>query len=398
MKNIQLLTLLFCLLASINLQAQIAINEDNSLPDSTALLDIKSTDKGILIPRMSTIEKEAINSPNDPATGLMVYDNTTNSFWYYSGSAWTEISTDNQSILQDGDNDTKIQVEETADEDQIRMDIAGSERMIIKQSATGATLLELINNNGNIFIGEQAGELTEQTNLINGRSNIFIGSQAGLFNTTGYFNVFTGSDAGYSNTTGNENVFTGHYSGFSNTTGYFNVFTGSDSGSSNTTGNGNVFTGNDAGYSNTAGYFNAFTGNTSGLSNTTGNANAFTGSHSGYSNTTGNDNVFTGSSSGLSNETGSENVFIGRASGFASRTGYENVYLGTRSGYSNIGGSGNIFIGNRAGYNETDSQKLYIANTDTDNPLIYGEFDNEFLKINGDLRVTEKLAINNSTP
>ncbi len=58
-------------------------------PAGSAMLDISSTTKGLLIPRMSTAQRTAIGSP---AIGLMVYDNTTNSFWYYNGGSWVSIS------------------------------------------------------------------------------------------------------------------------------------------------------------------------------------------------------------------------------------------------------------------------------------------------------------------
>lgn len=57
-------------------------------PHSSAVLDVQSTDKGMLIPRMTTAQRNLIASP---ATGLMVFDNTTGSFWFYNGSAWTEL-------------------------------------------------------------------------------------------------------------------------------------------------------------------------------------------------------------------------------------------------------------------------------------------------------------------
>src|SRR5688500_18530933 len=56
----------------------VAINEDGSLPHPTAILDVKSFNKGILIPRMSTTDRLAIKAP----IGLLVYDTTTRSFWY----------------------------------------------------------------------------------------------------------------------------------------------------------------------------------------------------------------------------------------------------------------------------------------------------------------------------
>ncbi len=70
--------------------AGVAINTTNALPNSSALLDMTSTGKGILIPRMLSAERTAIVAP---ATGLLVFDNTTNSFWFYNSSTWTELST-----------------------------------------------------------------------------------------------------------------------------------------------------------------------------------------------------------------------------------------------------------------------------------------------------------------
>jgi hypothetical protein len=70
-------------------QQSVAINTDGSAPNSSALLDIKSTTKGLLMPRMTSAQRSAIVSP---AQGLAVFDITTNSFWYYNGSAWTEIN------------------------------------------------------------------------------------------------------------------------------------------------------------------------------------------------------------------------------------------------------------------------------------------------------------------
>lgn len=68
--------------------AQVAINQDGSNPDASAILDVKSTNKGVLIPRMTTAQRNAISNP---ATGLLVFDNDINSFYYYDGSIWTAL-------------------------------------------------------------------------------------------------------------------------------------------------------------------------------------------------------------------------------------------------------------------------------------------------------------------
>jgi len=68
--------------------AQVAINMDGSLPHSSAMLDLKSVMGGVLIPRMTTAERTGIASP---ATGLLVFDTNTNTFWYYNGIQWEQL-------------------------------------------------------------------------------------------------------------------------------------------------------------------------------------------------------------------------------------------------------------------------------------------------------------------
>ncbi len=68
----------------------VAINEDATRSNPSAMLDVKSDAKGVLIPRLSSSQRLAITSP---AKGLIVFDITSNSFWYYTGTGWKEIST-----------------------------------------------------------------------------------------------------------------------------------------------------------------------------------------------------------------------------------------------------------------------------------------------------------------
>ena len=66
----------------------VAINTDSVRANPSAMLDVKSFDKGILIPRMSSTQRTTIITP---AKGLLVFDITTNTFWFYNGSAWSEV-------------------------------------------------------------------------------------------------------------------------------------------------------------------------------------------------------------------------------------------------------------------------------------------------------------------
>ncbi|MFY0602118.1 MAG: YHYH protein [Cyclobacteriaceae bacterium] len=85
-KKIQNLLLAFCLMAGMIAQAQnVGINEDNSDPDASAILDLKSTTKGFLAPRMATSDREAISSP---AEGLIVFDTNFQALWFFNGTVW----------------------------------------------------------------------------------------------------------------------------------------------------------------------------------------------------------------------------------------------------------------------------------------------------------------------
>lgn len=58
-------------------------------PSSKSILDLTSTTKGFLPPRMTTTQRDAITSP--PA-GLMVYNSSTNKLNFYNGSAWEAVT------------------------------------------------------------------------------------------------------------------------------------------------------------------------------------------------------------------------------------------------------------------------------------------------------------------
>lgn len=88
MKLKWLLFLMAVLCHTLSTDAQVGINTSGNAPDSSAMLDITSTDKGVLIPRMTTAERELIQNP---ATALLVYDTDEGSFWYYENNQWREI-------------------------------------------------------------------------------------------------------------------------------------------------------------------------------------------------------------------------------------------------------------------------------------------------------------------
>ncbi|MCX6269227.1 MAG: hypothetical protein NTW16_18055 [Bacteroidetes bacterium] len=85
---------------SLYLFAQVGINAENTAPANSAMLDVQSTTKGILIPRMTLSQRNAISTP---ATGLMIYQtDSTTGFRYYNGSTWIFLSPGGNSSWDNG--------------------------------------------------------------------------------------------------------------------------------------------------------------------------------------------------------------------------------------------------------------------------------------------------------
>ena len=230
-------------------------------------------------------------------------------------------------ILADADADTRIEVEANADEDTIRFSTAGTEHF--KMSAGRISVL---NTGRSVFIGEDAGVNDDLTD----NSNVFIGFENGMSNTSGNQNTAVGAFAFDNNTTGNLNSAFGYFVLGANDTGEENAGFGAGALASNAFGSRNTAIG-----------FSAIDGNFSGNNNTAVGHNAL---------------------------------------GQASISGSRNTALGFEAGYISSG-SDNVFIGSEAGKNSSGSNRLYIENSDSNAPLIYGNFDTDVVGINGNLGV-----------
>ncbi|HEX2683086.1 MAG TPA: hypothetical protein VHL77_04105, partial [Ferruginibacter sp.] len=99
MKSIRLLLLAIAgCVTSISISAQsLAINTDGSAADASAMLDVKSSVKGLLIPRVTKTEKQAIATP---ATGLLIFQSGPDSigFYYYNGASWDWVRSSGNGI------------------------------------------------------------------------------------------------------------------------------------------------------------------------------------------------------------------------------------------------------------------------------------------------------------
>lgn len=168
----------------------------------------------------------------------------------------------------------------------------------------------------------------------------------------------------------------------------------------------NIFLGLNTGRFNTN-TFSVAIGNESCANMTTGDSIVAIGYGTLQNNVLGRNNIAIGKDNQLNRIQGNRNIGIGRSVMEVNIDGGSNTVVG-QSGYrSNIHGSNNVGIGDNvgrfatgsncvmlgsgAGYNETNDNRLHINNDNggVANPLVYGEFDNRYVKIDGDLDLSD---------
>ncbi|HEX4483985.1 MAG TPA: hypothetical protein VH081_09370 [Solirubrobacteraceae bacterium] len=250
---------------------------------------------------------------------------------------------------------------------------------------------------GNTAYGWHAMHLLSGTHETSTEDNTAIGSQALGRLTTGGGNTAVGENAGVNITTGEENVAIGCESLATQQTATGNIAVGFRALNQNTTGSGCVAIGysamneNKTGLENTAVGWKAMFENTASRNtaygfealrnNTTGAEGVAVGRGTLTRNTTGEGNVAVGAVAMTESTTGNYNTAVGLFALGELVTGRENTAVGVAAG-GECAGSGNVFLGATAGYKEKGSNRLYIANSETTEPLIFGVFPNEQLTFN----------------
>lgn len=255
-----------------------------SKPDQSAVLDISSSNKGLLMPRMSLQQRNSIQSP---AKGLIVYQtDMLSGFYFYDGAEWKPLvsETSANSIAADPNDWT------------------------MNGNVANATSASYIGVGSSIPLNFRIG-----------------GFRAGLIE---------------SNALGRNTAF-GYQALNTNSISQFNAAFGAFALKSLTSGGGRNFA--------------------------------------------------LGASALELLTSGERNIAIGVGALSSETTGSRNTAIGDGAGGFTLG-SDNLFLGYRAGNNETGSNKLYIANSNTANPLIKGEFDNKNLKINTGATVSSTLG------
>ncbi len=180
----------------------VAINTNGDDAASSSMLDITSSSKGVLVPRMDKSARDGISSP---ATGLLIYqtDNTPG-FYFYSGSAWV---------------------------------VVGAEAMDINDLSDGSS------DANSVFLGSGSGANDDGTS----NQNTGVGIQALNAVTEGYENTGIGKESLQTLTTGDHNAAFGIHALQALITGNDNTAFGTNAGIA-TTGSGNILIGSNAAY------------------------------------------------------------------------------------------------------------------------------------------------------
>lgn len=282
----------------------------------------------------------------------------------------------------------------------------------------------------NVFIGKNAGRLT-----VGGDYNVAIGEGALASNVSGQSSFALGYGA-LGLATASENVAIGASALQKCTTGYYNVGIGTLALGELLGATGNCALGQSALRYVVSGTDNTAMGTSAGYA-TTGSNNVMIG-HSAGAQITGSNNVcigwhsghYTGSPSGVGEcvyigvlagngtgnycvgigretltatvtaatavgyqagkvTTGAGGVFLGYQAGLLASSGANNTILGYQAGASLTTNGGCVMIGYQAGNAETAANKLYIHNSSSTTPLIYGDFSTPSITFNGTVNIQD---------
>ena len=265
----KIIVIIVMLLAT-TVSAQVSVSVDSSSPDPSAMLDVKSADKGLLIPRMTTTQRTGIANPAD---GLLVYDLSTQTFWYYKNTVWVNLG-DIASWSLSGNSGINSSTSFIGTTD--------TAALVFKVNNIKSGILDI--NKWNSSWGYHT--LTRTT----GGSNAAFGHNSLDQNTTGFSNTAIGNGSLTSNTTGQENTAVGSTALMMNISGSENTAIGTYALANNQGGIRNVAVGNSALAGNSNGGNNTAIGLLAGYLNQ-GSSNVYIGPFSGY-NEDGNDKLY----------------------------------------------------------------------------------------------------------
>lgn len=243
-KNLRLrvgvfMLLFFCAFTSIAQSENVGIG--TTKPDNSALLDLTSNSKGLLIPRMTLAQRANIKSP---ATGLMVYQlDFFTGFYFFDGASWKGLyarNTDGAAVSSESS---------ASGSNSNSWNTSGNSGLSANLNFIGTldttSLVFKVNNYrsglidyryGNTYLGYRAGYRSQGFNSVAigayalhdanlGLNNIAVGYQSLLNSKTGSNNVALGANALINSSTGSQNIGIGTQAG-QNSVGDGNIFIG----------------------------------------------------------------------------------------------------------------------------------------------------------------------------
>ena len=235
--KIKLLISVLSILFAFSIQAQVGIGTET--PNASSLLDLSSTSKGLLVPRMTEAQRKAISNP---PVGLLVYQTNGKAF-YYKDHFWWKIlaSNDNKSFMVGS----------------IKGGIPnyGSQNLLFgfgnfayatggdNNTAIGFMAISSSDGSGNTAVGSNAMRQGQTTT--DGSYNTAVGSRALTNGDDGGYNTAIGASS-IEKVEGDNNSGLGYRTLFNTTTGDANTAVGYNAGDSNTTGSNNTLIGSNS--------------------------------------------------------------------------------------------------------------------------------------------------------
>ena len=204
-------------------------------PDNSAILDLSSSNKGLLLPRMSLEERTKIKNP---ARGLMVYQtNLLSGLYIYDGNVWSAIGSTEAKLTTDNSVWSTLGNTGLSSADNF-IGTTDQTSIVFKVNNQKSGLID--SERGNLFFGFRAGQISSAYNSValgalsmqkanSSGNNIAIGFQSMFQNENGGHNIGIGSGSLVSNISGKNNVAIGSLAGYK-ALGSGNVFLGFQSG------------------------------------------------------------------------------------------------------------------------------------------------------------------------
>ncbi len=310
-----------------------------TIPSASSLLELKASNKGVLVPRMTTAEKNAIASP---AVGLLIFQtDSIPGFYYYDAVAWQRISP--------GVDAANLTLSNLVSPTAVNVDLVPQNDAASSIGSSSLSWNELY------LAGDMY--LKNQRFLSVKGSNSYVGPSAGNPSVTGSYNTATGTSALATNISGNWNTANGYNSLMNANNAYSNTGVGFQAALANTTGS-----------------YNTAIGVLSLGSNQTGVSNSAVGVAAINNLTSGSYNSAIGYFSGANLPTGSFNTYLGSYADGPSGVAISNA---TAIGYNAaVGGSNSVRVGNasvssiggQAGWTTFPSDRKFKTNVREDVP------------------------------